>query len=73
MNVSEFIPCSLNFSLKTLEAFIMVKSGEKLINCSGVSGRINILCTKCACHALFASILTFILYVGSKPAKPSNK
>ena len=37
------------------------------------SGRINMLFTKCACHARLAIILIFMLCEGSKPANPSNK
>ena len=47
---SEFIPCSSHFGLVSLEAFIEMKSGLKVLSSSSV-GLINMFFTKWACHA----------------------
>ena len=51
---------------------MIVKSGGKFSNCP-FSGRINILCTKCACHAFLTKNLTRREYSVSAPANPSKR
>ena len=69
---SEFNPCSFQLGLVVFEPFITIKSGSPNVSNSKLDGRMNILVTKCACHATSIIKRTFNLVSGLVPQKAST-